>query len=786
MRQEDLNMFFKEKIDDEINSLSMDYSVDNILNKEFDFIIHVTNILYYNEETSYCILLGYSANSIPFYNKKKNKFEIFNRPSTESSGPQDEYNRIYSLVGRMQEITVDCDYKVKGILKYNQKYGYQYEPKYIIPIVPLALNKSKDFLNTFVRSDLVDNLLEVYPNIVEEIVNGTRTDINVDSIKGLGIKTWGKIKDKILKNYIMADILIMLNPLGITFNMISKLMENSKNPVLLKKTLEENPYILTNIKGLGFTKIDQMVLKIHPELKSSLQRLNAYINYYLTLLGEQDGHTLVTIDALKIVVLNNVPDCINFFEQAIESTNFLYHNDKYIGLSRFRNVELKIFELLNERKNYKSEFFFSEDDKKRAIKIAEQEQGFTYTEEQVNTICSTLDSSISFIPGKAGVGKSSIMRGVLKAYKLKGYSISSSALSALAAIRIQETTGCLAKTIHRTLGLGKNNESVYNSTNPMPCDVAFLDEGSMVNAVLFLQWLSAIGPHTNIIISGDYKQLPPIGFGNIFSDLCNVFDKKYIHELTKPMRQAMMSGILSDANLIRDNKNPIIEKKMSSTLIHGELKDMYYMFRDNRQSLFNIATKTYLHTIETQGTDDVVLIVPRKQNCINSTFELNKYIQNSILGNQKIEIEKNKDISFKLGAKVRQTENDYDRDVFNGDVGYINEIDTRNKTCTVIFKDNLSKSGIKTVLYTKSQLQQIDLAYALTVHSCQGNGFKTIIGIIDNTHFKLLDNCMLYTLLTRAKKRGLLLAEPSAFKECIRTSHNKRHTWLDLINDSEK
>lgn len=143
---------------------------------------------------------------------------------------------------------------------------------------------------------------------------------------------------------------------------------------------------------------------------------------------------------------------------------------------------------------------------------------------------------------------------------------------------------------------------------------------------------------------------------------------------------------------------------------------------------------------------------------------------------------------FKLGARVMQTINDYDKNVFNGEIGYVTEINERQEGkkreqyCVVTFTNVLGET--KKVEYTKKELSTLDLAYAMTVHKLQGAGRKIVIGIIDNTHHQLLDNCMLYTMLTRAKQKCLLLAEPQAFLQCIRTSHNKRNTWM-MLEDKE-
>ena len=203
----------------------------------------------------------------------------------------------------------------------------------------------------------------------------------------------------------------------------------------------------------------------------------------------------------------------------------------------------------------------------------------------------------------------------------------------------------------------------------------------------------------------------------------------------------------------------------------------------------SIAIKTFLKSVESDGIDNVVIAVPRRKDCLNSTNEINKIIQEKLLGDvlQSISGYENE---FKLGARVMQTINDYDKNVFNGEIGYVTEINERQEGkkreqyCVVTFTNVLGET--KKVEYAKKELSTLDLAYAMTVHKLQGAGRKIVIGVIDNTHHQLLDNCMLYTMLTRAKQRCLLLAEPQAFLQCIRTSHNKRNTWMMLEDKEQK
>lgn len=747
-------------------------SDDNI----YEFKIVVTYEKYYSDDTTWGSYIAYTEDDIPFYtNGEANKFD--------NSG---EKKKFCNIVGKMQQLSIGEEYQIKAKYEYNKQYGHQYKPLSIYALVPQTKEMQLLFLKTIIPEWMAENLINEYPNLVNDVANGTLKEIDYSKIKGVREITWNKVKEKIINNYLISDILMLLKPLGVTYTMIKKLLSDEPNPVLLKREIEKNPWVLTRVDNLGFKRVDDLALKLKPELIDSTQRLVAFIQYYFKDLGESKGHTWCSEKILRAAISNNIYECYNKVDWLLENNDFLHIDNGRIGLKYYYDIEMQIYHLILNKSKIETTINISDEAIDKAIKHAEEEQGFDYVVEQLDTIHKSLHRTVSLITGKAGTGKTSIMRAIVKAYMENNYMMTASALSAMAAQRITEATEFPAMTIHRTLGCQGLNDFTYNKDNHLITDVAFLDEGSMVNASLFLHWLEAIGDNTRIIISGDHKQLPPIGFGNVFSDLIEMFDESIVSKLVKPMRQAEKSGILVDANKIRENINPISEK-LQPRIIHGELQDMYYMFRTNRQSLFNIAVKTFIKSVESDGIDNVVIAVPRRKDCLNSTNEINKVIQNELLGDVLESIE-GFDSTFKLGAKVMQTVNDYDKNVFNGEIGYVTKISERydgkkkEEYCEVTYTDIFGKDKI--IEYTKKELAALDLAYAMTVHKLQGAGRKTVIGIIDNTHHQLLDNCMLYTLLTRAKKRCLLLAEPEAFLQCIRTSHNNRNTWMMLETEN--
>ena len=735
---------------------------------------------YYNEDTSWGVFNFTTQDDIPEYSEYKEPMQdLFSEARIQ---------KMSSLCGKMQQLYIGSEYLVKAYCEYNSKYNqYQYVPISIVAIAPQSYEDQKVFLKSLTSESIAENILQEYPNVVEEVMNGKLVDLEYDKIRGVGKATWERVRKSIIDNYVVSEIITLLQPLGVTYNIIKKLLSFESNPSLLKEKLMNNPYMMTNIRGLGFKRVDDLSLKLKPELKHSLQRLTAYIMYYLRTIGDNEGHTWVTLSQLKNNVSDNVVDCYDLLDELLEHNLFLYKEDDKIGLKEYRDVESRIFQILIDKQNEENTKINIDDIERinQCITNVEKDQGFEYTEEQKSVILKALNNNLTIISGKAGTGKTSITRGILKIYQDFNYSISACALSAKAAQRIQEATGFKASTIHRLLGAQGLKEFTYNYNNPLPTDVILVDEASMINAQLFLDLLQAVDLNTRIIVCGDHMQLPPIGYGNVFSDILHRKEFQTF-QLTKPMRQAQLSGILSDANLIREGISPISSPEPK--MIRGTLKDMYYMFREDRDTLNKIAINTYLASVKTDGVDEVVIVTPRRKDCTNSSTEINKIIQEKLLGDVNKSI-KSSIREFKLGAKVMQIINNYDKHVFNGEIGYITNIGEKtegNKKvqyCEVEYDNPVEnvESNKKIIEYKSNELNELELAYALTTHKIQGSGVNTVIGIIDNTHYTLLDNCMLYTLITRAKKRCCLLAEPSAFIRCIKTNHNtSRQTWISL------
>jgi len=251
-----------------------------------------------------------------------------------------------------------------------------------------------------------------------------------------------------------------------------------------------------------------------------------------------------------------------------------------------------------------------------------------------------------------------------------------------------------------------------------------------------------------------------------------------INKFTKIHRQAALSGILHDANLIRNNINPIhkqfglIDRSYYNT---GTLKDMHYYFFNDREELNRKLLEVFFRTVEARSLDDVIIIVPRNKSVLNGTVMLNEMIQDKLLRHERKYIKRGNRM-FKQGAKVMQIKNNYGKNVVNGEFGCLSFIDDINKLFTIKF------NGTKEVIYDYDDINEINLAYAITIHKFQGSQCDTVIIGIDMTSYIMIDACILYTAITRAVNTCYLFSETKAFNYAISNNKNRnRSTYLKKI-----
>lgn len=703
------------------------------------------------------------------------------------------------------------------------KYGLQYNLIYYSEDIDLTKsNNQKAFLKQ-ILTDL--QLKELYKAVEDPMKAIIEHDLEtLQKAKGIGPILSQKIIERYEEKKDMSTVYMELDKIGLSTNFINKVVETYKSPNLIIEKVTKKPYdLIKDVDGIGFLTADKIALKGGLSPKST-ERIKAYINYYLEEQG-QNGDSYVTAGEL----LGNIYHTFEGKENIVE----FYYNEKdeIIG----NNVQTAMNELQDEniinieqnenksrRRVYLTKYFKLEknisDNLKRLLnaenhfnyigweeKVQELEkrQGFEFTDEQLEGIELGLKSQVCYITGPAGSGKSSLVSGILSG--LDDYSFAQTALSGRAAAQLQEITGKSGQTIHRLLGYGPEGFT-YNENNFLPYDIIILDELSLVGGDIFLYLIKAIKDGSKLIMLGDSSQLEAIGPLNLAADIMNsgvipVVNLKKVH------RQAKKSGILTTAYDVRNQIQIFEETNYEGISVKGELQDMVLDITNEKdkigENVIRYFEKYYHSDLVNEDIMKIQILSPvknRGESCVNKINNKIQELINPVRENSsipKILVKKKKtldgeDNSFWLQKKdkIMCIKNNYSAmdidgqkaSIFNGWLGIIENIDEE----FVYINFQLSDKII--VLNKKEAISQLVLGYASTVHKMQGSGYPVIIGALDySTPPGMLTCQLVYTLLTRAKKRCILLAQTGALRKAINTNFvSSKRTFLKEFLQEKK
>lgn len=676
--------------------------------------------------------------------------------------------------GNMPEPTLGATYIIVADYVEDPKWGEQYNIKSIYSDISFDKNdksgKQKFLLNLFTPSQ-VQAMYEVYDDPFS-ILDAEDVEKLVQ-IKGCGIKTADLWIRKFKKNINIARIFVELEDYGLTNNMIQRLMNRYNSPDLVIEKVKTNPYVLVNeVDGIGWKRADEIALagNIKPD---SPMRIGAYIIYYLNMCGE-NGNSWITPDELLGAILDNLGEEIpdeNITIAIRELGNKLWWNEDKdkIGLSKYYKIEYRVAEELIRIKNAESDIHC--DNWKERIEHLERNQGWNFTEEQMNGIETVLNNNVTVIHGLAGTGKTSVVSGVLEA--LNNYSSVMCALSGRAASRMSEITGKTGYTIHRLLSYPKGDSEYqgfeYNQDNKLPYYLYILDEISMVDSKIFYYLLRAIPDGAKLICLGDSGQLESIGCGNVAYDMIHSSEIPTI-ELTKIHRQAAKSAIITQSIAVRNSKQ-IVEKDWTGTEIRGELQDLeLHCYSDSSNTFYEVMEIfSKLMVQKNFNIMDCQIIVPIKTRGDACTYKINNTIQelyNPASRNKKeiTRLSNNNPFVLREGDKVINTINNYrlETPIYNGNIGTIKSIgyneELESRVITIDF------IGIGNVDVPEDAWNGIELGYAITVHKYQGSQSKYVIFGLDFSSYTLLTRELVYTGITRAQKKCYLICQTGALR----------------------
>lgn len=687
---------------------------------------------------------------------------------------------LITIVGNLLSITPGEILKLQGEWKNHPKYGEQFLIQSYESVVPASVKGVEKYLG----SGLIKG---IGPVMAKRLVNkfGIETleiiekDIQkLQEVEGIGTKRIAMIKKAWDEQKDIRNVMIFLQEHGVSPSYAVKIYKQyGQNSI---KTVQENPYRLaTDIFGIGFITADQIAQKLgHP--KDAPARIEAGILYTLNKFAE-NGHVYVPTSALlskchEILdvdeneakkALSNLSGQDSVFIEEISD------HEEGVYLTPFHIAETGIVDRLKSLIEFpKTIPLFGLG---KTHQIVSKELGINLDESQQQALHAALSEKVLVITGGPGTGKTTLIKAIICLYKKLGYQILLAAPTGRAAKRMTEATGFEAKTLHRLLEYSpKDNQFKKNHENPLNADVLIIDETSMIDTILMYHFLKAIPPNATLILVGDVDQLPSVGAGNLLRDL---IESEVIPtmRLTKIFRQAQDSLIILNAHRINHGQFPLLD------FSPGKPQDFYFFPCDEPEKALQTILDLCCHRIpKTFGfhpLENIQVLSPMHRGLIGAA-NLNVELQKSLNPSSKVEINRGGNI-FRIGDKVMQIRNNYDKDIYNGDIGKITKIDREIQEITINFDG-------KEVNYEFSELDEIVLSYAISIHKSQGSEYPAIVIPLLTQHYMMLQRNLLYTAITRGKKLVVLVGSKKAIAIAVRNNQPlKRYTRLKIrLQDS--
>jgi len=676
---------------------------------------------------------------------------------------------LITIVGKFPPINPGEDAILKGKWIYDKKYGEQFLVETLLPVTPSTLTGIEKYLG----SGLIKGIGPVMAKRLVEKFGLKKLDIienkpeMLSKVEGIGPQRIEMIKKAWEAQKEIKEIMIFLQSYMISAKLAVKIYKRFKNESI--NIIKKNPYILADeIHGVGFLTADKIAKELGISKEESI-RIKSGITYILTKEIE-NGHLFLPKEEL----IKKASDLLEVSPEKIkEGISELIEEGRIINDNLYnvytepiylkplyifeKEVAIKIRDIAN-----KGNRLFNLDHEE-VIKWAENEVNIKLAYQQKEAIKKSLTEKLMVITGGPGTGKTTIIKAILKIAIAQGLKVELAAPTGRAAKKLSETTGKEAKTIHRLLEFSpKERKFLRDEEHPLNTDIIILDESSMIDIILFYHFLKAVPKKASLILVGDVDQLPSVGPGAVLKDIINS-KKVQVVRLTEIFRQAKDSLITINAHRINQGDFPIIKGEKGSDFFFIQKEEPEEAL-DTIKSLVKERIPKYLSL---SPIDDIQVITPMHKGFLG-TINLNKEMQMLLNPNGK-EIAR----GFKIGDRVMQIINNYDLEVFNGDIGKISDWDPEEQIITVRFED-------KTVPYELTDLDELTLAYAISVHKSQGSEYPVVIMPILTQHYLMLKRNLLYTGITRAKRLMILVGTKKAVAIAVKNDKvAKRYTLLE-------
>ena len=667
-----------------------------------------------------------------------------------------------TLVGTFHEVTVGACLVVEGEWKVDKRYGRQFAAQSWEEELPATIVGIEKYLG----SGLVKGIGPKFAKLIvshfglatfDVIENDTDRLLEVPGIGKTRVAlirtSWEKQKD-------VKDIMVFLQGHGVSSTYAAKIYKTYGKDSIDK--VQDNPYCLADdIWGIGFKTADSIAKNLG-YTNNDPRRCRSGILYTLGKLSE-DGHVYAEREQLlksaKELLQADEEPITTALDKMIEEEDVILDGDA-IFLPPFYYAEVGTANKLKRLIDTSSKDLFEEE--VNIGKIVRQ-TGIHYDDVQVAAIKQTVQSKVMVLTGGPGTGKTTTTIGIITALQSMGLRILLAAPTGRAAKRMSEATGKEAKTIHRLLeynpaeGYGRNDE------NPLDGGALIVDECSMIDIILMNALLKAIPIDMRLILVGDIDQLPSVGAGNVLRDIIDS-ERIPVVRLTRIFRQAQTSRIITNAHRINQGYFPDISNGKGTDFFFIPMEDPSLAAAEIVNIVKNRIPKAY-HI----STNDIQVLTPMQRSVVGAA-NLNVILQEAI--NPEGDSLSRGGFKYRQGDRVMQIRNNYDKDVFNGDVGHIESVDMDNRSLKVRFEERL-------VEYEDSELDELTLAYATTIHKSQGSEYPVVVIPLLMTHFVMLQRNLVYTGITRAKKICIIVGTTKALTYSI---HNlvvqKRNTKL--------
>ena len=702
----------------------------------------VESIIYYNEENGYTVMLA----------------------------TPDTIKKPITLIANTTNPLPGVTLYVEGDWKTHSMYGKQFVSTLCNEIMPDCVYGIRKYLGSGLTKGIgpgfADKIVDKFGADTPDIIENHPERLK--EIPRLGQKKIDELVESWNEQKHMFDIMVFLKSFDISTLYAVKIFKLYGNDAI--EILTHNPYrLITDIDGIGFLKADAIALKMGYDMTSEKRR-EAGVNYTLNQFAE-DGNTYAYQTFLSPEVGNLLSIAPSFIDETIEimvANEDLIEEDNKIFLPYYYRAEKyiadKFYELLNSYKE-------KEEIDDTQIHDIEQVLNIEYNEQQRQAIKTALTSNIMVLTGGPGTGKTTVTKGIITALRLLNKVILLAAPTGKAADRMSDATGGEAKTIHRLLGYNPTQGYLHNEDFPLFGDVLILDESSMINVSLMYTLLKAVPLDMKLILIGDVDQLPCIGAGNILSDLIKS-GMIPIVKLEKIFRQAAQSKIITTAHAINHGEIPEIKNTKDS--------DLFFLTNNDEDSIVETITELVKNRLPAKYKiipTDIQVLTPMKKGALG-TKNLNDVLQKELNPNGANEI-KYGDTIYRENDKVMQVKNNYDKGVFNGDSGFIKKIDKEHKMVTILFRKQIAE-------YEFAELDEIMLAYAVTVHKSQGSEYPIVVMPITKAHYMMMKRNLVYTGITRAKSLCVMVGQKPTLYMAINTlDTTKRNTYLKEFLNNE-